>query len=201
MHYYLAINGRIRIMKRIVLLAVVLGAGFSLTAANAALITRTAVLNGSQEVPSNGSTAGGVATATVDTAAMSVAVHLSVTGISLADITFPSGPLAFGVIGPVHIHIGARGSNGGVAIPFGNMADYAATASGFDLSSTGGMVLPSFTFNQFLTAFAEGNTYFNVHTLNSPGGEIRGQVVPEPGTLGLLCLGLLGLCLARRKLA
>jgi hypothetical protein len=45
-----------------------------------------------------------------------------------------------------------------------------------------------------ITALETGNTYINIHTVDFPGGEIRGQitVVPEPGSLGLLGLGLLG---------
>jgi len=47
---------------------------------------------------------------------------------------------------------------------------------------------------------ADGQAYFNVHTNFRPGGEIRGILaVPEPGTIGLILLGLGTLVAARRK--
>ena len=45
-----------------------------------------------------------------------------------------------------------------------------------------------------------GMTYFNIHTVGFPGGEIRGQVVPLPAALPLFAAGLgIVTFLARRK--
>src|SRR5215475_9814390 len=52
----------------------------------------------------------------------------------------------------------------------------------------------------FVTGFENGMTYLNVHTMQNPGGEVRTFLTtPEPGSLALLCSGLLGLFLVWRK--
>ena len=42
--------------------------------------------------------------------------------------------------------------------------------------------------------------YINIHSTTFPGGEIRGQVVPEPSTALLLATGLAALAVRRRRL-
>ena len=52
-----------------------------------------------------------------------------------------------------------------------------------------------------LAGLGDGTLYFNVHTVQNPPGEIRGDigVVPEPGSVALLLGGLGGLALMRLR--
>lgn len=65
-----------------------------------------------------------------------------------------------------HIHMGARGKNGPVAIPL--------TKSGNTYSAPAGAKLNEAQ----MQAFKAGNLYVNVHTPSHKGGEVRAQLQP-----------------------
>jgi hypothetical protein len=53
----------------------------------------------------------------------------------------------------------------------------------------------------FTAGLLAGQAYFNIHTVQFPSGEIRGQLqaVPEPATLLLLTSGIAGVAGVLRK--
>jgi hypothetical protein len=159
------------ITKFILLLSLVTSATF----ASASLINANAILNYDQEVnPANltPSSASGIASLVFDTDALTVDIEATITGISLADITFPPGAgLAFGNAGPFHIHTGFFGENGPVVVPF-NLASY------FTETSTGLSIMAlNIAFSaDLIDDLQNGGLYLNLHTLNYGGGEIRGQI-------------------------
>lgn len=123
----------------------------------------TARMDGAQEVPPAATPGVGVA-------------ELSIGATGVASIVVSYGGL-LGAPTASHIHLGAVGTNGGVAVP---------------LTASGGQFVATFTPSTAqLTALRGGQWYVNVHSTLFPGGEIRGQLGPAtlPTTYGPSCPG------------
>jgi len=152
------------------------------SSARASILTYDVMLDGSQSVPMNVTTAKGSATVVLDDVLNTVSVDMSFSGLT-------GGPAS-----AAHIHCCvATDANGPVVIPF---TDFPNTTSG--------------TYSNMFTEISEANitgieagmAYINIHNETFPGGEIRGDIlsaVPEPATLGLLTLSIGALSVVRLR--
>jgi hypothetical protein len=115
--------------------------------------TYTAQLSGNQEVPANNSTANGAGSVTLNAAETQITVNMMFTGLGSAQTA-------------AHIHGNAHvGVNAPVLFNLGT-----GTISGATFNVTPAQA----------QQLKKGLMYFNVHTQNFPGGEIRGQILPNP---------------------
>jgi hypothetical protein len=107
-------------------------------------------LTGAEEVPPTGSAASGTGVLVVDPASRGISGSIAVSGMSTT---------------AAHIHLAAPGVNGPIIVP---------------LADAGGNVwtVPPNTrlSAEQLTAYKQGNLYYNAHSVLFPNGEIRGQI-------------------------
>lgn len=141
-------------------------------------------MDGSQGAPPVATSATGLCTVTLDDIASQVSASCTYSGLTSN-------------ANNAHIHSGAPGLNGGlvVTLTFTPATSGTATATNAPISGPN------------LTAMIAGNTYVNVHSVNHPDGEIRGQVVadvPAVSTWGVIAIAILlataGTILVQRKM-
>ncbi|MDJ0659755.1 MAG: CHRD domain-containing protein [Crocosphaera sp.] len=167
--------------------------------ANAMQLNFQARLSGDQEVPPVVTTAEGSATGTLTGGPGS---YVFTYEIDYAGLSSPIAPI--GVTGG-HIHNAPAGVNGSVVHFLDtDFFDYTGT--------TAGTIMGDWRFDDATNPLTDllvdelksGNLYFNLHTENFNGGEIRGQInsVPEPSMvlgLGFLAATAFGLGQKQRQ--
>lgn len=110
-----------------------------------------AMLNGAQETPAVTTTATGTGMVVVDPLTLAISGGITFSGV---------------VATAAHIHTGAVGAGGAVAVPLTLGADAATVPATTTLSQ------------QQYDDLLAGRLYFNVHSMTYAGGEIRGQIGP-----------------------
>ncbi|MBI5690343.1 MAG: CHRD domain-containing protein [Verrucomicrobia bacterium] len=127
----------------------------------AQIVEFRAALTPQQEVPATSSPASGSAILLYDVAANTFDLVVSITGMTNTATAS-------------HLHEAAAGSNGGVVTNLGGEAAY--TRSGSTLRAT----FRNVTHGGDRLKLLQGGAYFNIHSAQFPGGEIRGQLIPRP---------------------
>jgi hypothetical protein len=138
------------------------------------IVTFKSTLSGANEVPANTSTATGTFTATLDTS----------TNVLTYDVTYTG--LGSNVTGG-HIHgPAAIGASSGTTINFGTLPGAtfitgatAGTAHGTATLTTATQITATMSGDSLKKLLFAGLTYANIHTVSSPGGELRGQITKQ----------------------
>lgn len=143
-------------------------------------------LGGFQENPSLSTTGIGTLDLRIDDETQTMEYELSYEALEGVGTTpFVTG----GVVLASHIHVGARGVNGGVSAflcggggkpacptPSGTISGVITAADVIGPSVQGINAGEPTAFAELVRAIRAGFTYANVHTTRWPGGEIRGQI-------------------------
>lgn len=119
-----------------------------------------AILNGAQEVPAVTTAATGLGLFNLSLNKKKMYIWIVADGLS-------------GAIGGAHIHQGAVGANGGVAVDLSGNINGNTIIDTIDVS----------TFPGLLADLEAGNTYINLHTSANPNGEIRGQLTLDASAI------------------
>jgi len=165
--------------------AVALVFGVYVAASQSGSSNAKATLDGFQENPSISTTGTGTLDLSIDDVAETIEFELSYENLEGVGTT----PFVTdGVVTASHIHVGARGVNGGVSVFLcGGGGRPACPMSG----TVTGVITPAdvtgpasqginagepTAFAELVRALRAGYTYVNVHTTRWGGGEIRGQI-------------------------
>jgi hypothetical protein len=176
------------------------------------------ILSGANETPPNNSPGAGSVTVVLDPTAETIQILASFFGLTTPDTaahihccqTTPGNPPTVGVATTVPAFAGfpLNVTQGTYLSPLFSLEDPSFFNPAF-VTAQGGMEQAE---TALIAGIENGLTYFNIHTSNFPGGELRTQLlplgVPVPGPVGgaglpglvMACGGLIALARRRRKL-
>ncbi len=173
---------------------------------NAEIFEYSISFSGANESPSNDSPGTGFGSVIYDSTLHTLSLSATFSGL-------------VGTTSAAHIHAPTtvpREGNAGVATTTPSFEGFPLGVTSGSYSHTLDLTLPSSFNAAYVTgnggtlataemalagAMASGQAYWNIHSTAFPGGEIRGflEVVPEPGTVALAGLGVVGLVVCTRK--
>jgi hypothetical protein len=170
-------------------------------------ITFTADLSGANESPPNASPGTGSAVVIFDLATHMLDVNATFSGLLGTTIashihcctTLPgSGNIGVATQVPSFVGFPLGVTSGAYSQTFDT--SLASTWNSSFIAANGTIAKAEAAFGAGLL---DGTAYFNIHTLPFPGGEIRGFLVatsvPEPATIALFGLGLLGFAASHKR--